>query len=105
MDTVAPAGYSLILDAESLDEETASDTGFWIIDSEAFAYYSFTITSDGGDGSVTGSGQTTLIDYHVADVDVSSLPDGLLTISVKLIDEAGNESDAVTTTIELNQSE
>ncbi len=104
LDKTAPAGYTIAPYDDAIDADTATDTGFWIIDAEPFTGYSFIITSDGGEGSVTGYGTTTLSDYPVNDIDVSSLPDGLLTISVTLTDAAGNVGGAATATATLDQS-
>ncbi len=104
LDKTAPAGYTITPYDDQLDADTATDTGFWIIDAEPFTAYSFTITSDGGDGLVSDLGTTTLYNYPVNDIDVSSLPDGLLTISVTLTDAAGNAGTAATATATLDQS-
>ncbi len=104
LDKTAPAGYTIAPYDDVVDADTATDTGFWIIDAEPFTTYVYTITSDGGEGSVTGYGTTTLSDYPVNDIDVSSLPDGLLTISVTLMDAAGNVGVAATATATLDQS-
>jgi len=103
LDKTAPAGYTIAA-YDAIDADTAADTGFLIIDAEPFTTYAYTITSDGGDGSVTGSGMVTLFEYFVSGIDVSSLPDGLLTISVTLTDDAGNVGAAATDTATLDQS-
>ena len=46
--------------------------------------YNYTITSDGGSGTVTGSDKITAADQHITGINVSTLPDGTLTVSVTL---------------------
>ena len=104
LDTTAPVGYTVTPDDDPIDADTATDTGFMIVDAEPFTAYSFTITSSGGGGSVNGTGTTTLDNYHVKDIDVSSLSDGLLTIIVTLADDAGNIGAEATATATLDQS-
>ena len=60
------------------------------------ATYNYTVTSDGGSGSVQGSGTVLSSTQQVTGINVSSLPDGTLTYSVTLTDAAGNVGSATT---------
>ena len=104
LDTVAPTGYYVTPDDATVDSDSATDIGFYIYNALPGATYSYTITSDGGDGSVTNTGTVTLESYHVHGIDVSTLPDGLLTITLTLTDEAGNEGTEETATFTLDTS-
>ncbi len=104
LDKTAPSGYSVAPFTDVIDSTTADSTGFWILSGEPFTTYSFTITSDGGGDPVSGSDTVLLENYHVGDIDVSSLSDGLLTISVHLTDDAGNVGSTVETTVTLDRS-
>ena len=66
--------------------------------------YSYTVTSSGGSGSVTGSGTVLSSTQQVTGIDVSSLPDGTLTYSVTLTDAAGNVGSAATATATLDKT-
>ncbi len=62
--------------------------------------YNYTITSATNDGatSVTGSGSLTSATQDITGIDVSALPDGILTYSVTLTDASGNTGPAATAT-------
>jgi len=68
---------------------------------EVGATYKYTVTSTGG-GSVTGSGTIETADQQIGDIDVSELGDGMLILSVTLIDLSGNSGDIVTDTVSKN---
>ncbi len=59
----------------------------------------YSITSSGGGTGVTGTGTINTTGDSLSGLNVSSLPDGTLTISLTLTDEHGNVSSAVTDTI------
>lgn len=59
----------------------------------------YTISSSGGGTPVTGSGTINATGDSISGLNVISLPDGTLTISLTLTDEHGNVSTAVTDTI------
>jgi hypothetical protein len=67
--------------------ETA--TAFDIVNAPIGATFNYTITSDGGGGSVTGSGSIAASPQSVTGVNVSSLPAGLLTLSVTVTNGTG----------------
>ncbi len=59
----------------------------------------YSISSSGGGTAVTGSGTVNATGDSISGLNVTSLPDGTLTISLTLTDEHGNVSTAVTDTI------
>jgi hypothetical protein len=67
--------------------ETA--TAFNILNAPIGGTYNYTITSDGGGGSVTGSGSIAANPESVTGVNVSSLPAGTLTLSVTVTNGTG----------------
>jgi len=103
LDKTAPTGYSVVPDHQALDDISVFNTGFYIHDAEPFTTYSYVISSDGGEGSVTGTGIVTLQSYHVKNINLSSLPDGLLTVLLTLTDDAGNEGPEVSATFTLDR--
>ena len=102
LDQTPPANYSIVLDETAINASQATSTGFTLTEDELGTTYTYTVTSDGGDGSVTGSGTVSTADQHVTGIDVSSLPDGTLTYSVTLTDAAGNVGSPVTATATLD---
>ncbi|WP_339334737.1 Ig-like domain-containing protein, partial [uncultured Maricaulis sp.] len=108
LDNQVPTGHSVTFDASLYGPATASSASFTIDDPEIYSTYSYTITSSGGAGSVTGSGTVPLpnagdpSELQVTGVDISSLPSGTVTVSVVLTDDSSNAAPAVTNTATLD---
>ena len=108
LDNQVPTGHSVTFDAGLYGPATASSVSFTIDDPEIYSTYSYTITSSGGAGSVTGSGTVPLpnagdpSELQVTGVDISSLPSGTVTVSVVLTDDSSNAAPAVTNTATLD---
>jgi cyclophilin family peptidyl-prolyl cis-trans isomerase len=96
LDKTTSADYTILPDADPINATTASATGFTLTGAEVGATYAYTVTSDGGDGSVTGNGTISSASQSVTGIDVSSLSDGILTFSVTVTDTAGNVGDPAT---------
>ncbi|MDQ2103881.1 calcium-binding protein, partial [Azospirillum sp. C340-1] len=90
IDTTAPTA-TVLFDDDSIDAVEQSSSAFTISGSEAGAAFTWTIASSGG-GRVSGSGVTTSGTTRVGGLDLSSLGDGTLTLSLGLTDPAGNAS-------------
>ena len=99
MDTGIPAGYTVTFDQAEVNGANESSISFTYASAEADGTYSYTITSDGGAGSVNNTGATTSAGATVSTIDVSALPDGELTLSFTFTDSAGNEGTAATATV------
>lgn len=97
-DATAPSGYSVSINQSEIDETNHTQLRFTFAAAEVGATFAYTITSDGGGTPIAGGGTVTAIDQQVV-VNVSSLPDGLLTLSVVLTDAAGNAGAAATDTV------
>jgi large repetitive protein len=104
LDRVAPSGYSITADQQTLDNSTASSAGFTFTNAEVSAAYSYTVTSSGGGGTVTGNGTISSSSQQVMGINVAMLPNGTLTFSVTLTDAAGNIGSAATVTETLTQT-
>ena len=106
LDRVAPAAFTITPTDSVINSSTATSTGFTVTGGEEFTIYNYTITSDGDGGatSVTGSGNLLLSTQTISGINVSSLPDGTLTFSVTLTDDAGNVSPAATATATLDKT-
>jgi large repetitive protein len=104
LDRVAPSGYSITTDQQTLDNTTAALASFTFSDAELYAKYTYTVTSSGGQGSVTGNGTISSTTQQVTGINVAMLPNGTLTFSVTLTDAAGNIGSAATSTETLNQT-
>ena len=96
LDKTAPTGYTVAFDALLYNNTNESSASFTFAGAEVGTTYDYTITSDGGAGTVTGSGTVSGAGATVSGIDVSGLPDGNLTLSVTLTDNAGNAGSAAT---------
>ncbi|EPN8460490.1 Ig-like domain-containing protein [Vibrio cidicii] len=96
VDTQTPSGHSVAFGDTlySNAEKTAASFGF--SNAEVGASYSYTISSNNGGSSVTGTGTVTSASETVSGIDLSNLNDGTLTLSVIVTDSAGNSASAVT---------
>ncbi|GGF68919.1 Calx-beta domain-containing protein [Mameliella alba] len=98
-DVTAPTGYTVAFDQDPVNIANQAAVSFSFAAAEVGADYAYTITSDGGAGSVTGSGTIVSATDTITGIDVSSLPDGALTLTVVLTDAATNVGpDATDTT-------
>jgi hypothetical protein len=98
-DAAAPSGYSVNIDQASIDNTNKTAMSFTFSGAEVGAAYSYTVSSSGGAGSVTGSGIVGGVAYQITGIDITSLADGTLTLSVTLTDGAGNAGTAATDTV------
>src|SRR5690606_11905218 len=96
IDATAPDGHSVSFDDDAINAAKAASIGFSFSGAEAGATYSYLITSSGGGTPVTGTGTLTTATDPISGIDVSGLSDGTLTLSVTVMDVAGNSASAVT---------
>ncbi|MGA2031650.1 MAG: peptidylprolyl isomerase [Thermoguttaceae bacterium] len=104
LDQTAPTGYGITANDNPITASTAASTGFTFGNAEVGDSFSYDISSSGGGTAVAGGGTVTTADQKVTGINVSSLPNGILTYSVTLTDKAGNVGAAATTTATLNQT-
>ena len=90
LDQSAPSGYGVNIDQVLIDNTNASSVSFTFSGAEPGAAYSYTFISSGGAGAVSGSGNIATTTDQITAIDLSSLRDGLITLSVLLTDPAGN---------------
>ncbi|MEP4164354.1 DUF4347 domain-containing protein, partial [Maricaulis sp.] len=98
-DALAPAGYSASFDQAAVNAGNADGVSFTFAGAEVGTDYDYTITSSHGGGSVTGSGTIATATDQIGGIDVLSLVDGTLTLSVTLTDSGGNTGVAATDTV------
>ena len=95
LETVAPSGYSISGVPSVIGAVAAQSFSFTINSpaSENGDTYSYTITSENAGFSgtpITGSGTITSTAQTIAPVDITSLPNGPLSITMSVTDQAGN---------------
>ncbi|MBS7526930.1 S-layer homology domain-containing protein [Fusibacter paucivorans] len=98
-DTTAPSGYSVAIDPTAINIGNQNTLSFTFASAEVGTQYTYTITSDGGAGTVTNTGMIATATDQLTSIDVSALPDGILTLSVTLTDASGNVGSEATDTI------
>ncbi|HOI18385.1 MAG TPA: hypothetical protein PLX15_00795 [Candidatus Woesearchaeota archaeon] len=98
VDTLAPSGYSVAFVQDYVNSLNEDNITISFSDSEVGADYDYAITSNGGAGELTGSG-TIIGALQSISVDVSTLADGELTVTLVLTDGLGNIGSEVTNTI------
>lgn len=90
--------YTTAFTTSAVTNANAGAVGFTIAKAPNGAIFDYTITSSGGEGSVSGSGIISGASHSVSNVDVSNLPSGTLTLSVTVSTAAGGTGAAKTTT-------
>ncbi|MDC7221398.1 MAG: Ig-like domain-containing protein [Spirochaetales bacterium] len=104
-DTVVPTTPSVTIydDSVYITSSNNDSFSFEVEDGEAGLTYNYTISTDGGDTSISDSGEFGDDGaFTVEDLDISSLSDGTLTVSVYQTDDVGNVSYTGTATATLN---
>lgn len=101
LDKTAPLGYAIAATDTTVNAAKATSFGFAFTKAEVGATYAYTIKSSGGTATLTGTGAITSATQSVTGIDVSSLTDGTLTISVTVTDAAGNVGAVATATATL----
>jgi hypothetical protein len=94
-----PSGYSVAYGADTLTNVNKANLSFIITSPKVNRTYNYSITSSGGGSPLTGSGTLTISPFTIGSLDVSGLPDGLLTLSLTLTDSLGGIGLAATDTI------
>jgi len=91
--------YTAAFTTSPITESNANAVSFAIAKAPVGASFSYSITSSGGAGSVTGSGTISAGPHTVSGVDVSALPTGTLTLSVTVSTAAGGTGAAKTAAV------
>ncbi|NVK82999.1 MAG: putative Ig domain-containing protein, partial [Cytophagia bacterium] len=103
-DNVAPSGFSVSFDDQSIGGNEVSSSTFTFSGAEVGAVYNYSITSAGGGTTVTGSGTIATAADQISIPDLSGLNDGLLTLSATLTDGSSNVSESQRSTTNLDKT-
>jgi surface protein len=98
-DSTPPAGYTVTITPTAVNSGNQTAFGFTLSGAEVGASYSYTLSSSGGGSPLTGTGTVTSANQSFSGIDVSSLPDGTLTLSLTLTDAATNTGTPATATV------
>lgn len=99
IDGFAPSGYSVAIDQVLINEDNETAFSYVLSGAEIGTTYQYQITSSGGGSAVVGNGAVSTATQNSPTINVSSLAQGLLTLSVTLTDFAGNIGTAATDTV------
>lgn len=99
LDTTNPSGYTVAFTTDPVNLSNYTAGAFQFSAAEVGANFNYSITSSGGGTAVTGSGSITSATQTVSGVNLTSLNDGTLTVSVTLIDPASNVGAPSTDTV------
>jgi hypothetical protein len=99
-DATAPSGYSASINQSLIDNSNETALSFTFASAETGASYSYSIDdTNGGTSAITGSGTISTSTDTISGIDVSSLDDDTLTLTVYLTDTAGNQGSNSTDTV------
>lgn len=96
--SAVPTGYTVAFTADTVTNVNKTALAFTLTSPTLNRTYNYSITSSGGGTPVTGTGVNTVSPQTVSGIDVTSLPDGILTLSLTLGTGAAQGA-AVTDTI------
>lgn len=98
INAVPPAGYTVSIEQEYINSENQNRISFSLSNAEIGTKYQYTISD--GTNSIQGDLRSPLTesDILIEDLDVSSLNDGLITLSLTLTDNIGNVGTPATST-------
>ncbi|MDQ1284546.1 MAG: large repetitive protein [Patescibacteria group bacterium] len=98
-DTGIPAGYSVSFDQDTINAGSEDEVSFTFAAAEVGTTYNYSINdTNGATAAITGTGTIATATDQIADIDVSSLDDDTLTLTVYLTDSAGNQGNNATDT-------
>ncbi|MFZ7091512.1 Ig-like domain-containing protein [Primorskyibacter sp. 2E233] len=97
-DTVAPTGYSAVIDQDPVNLSNVTAVSFSFAGAEVGATYNVSLSSSGSAIAATQSGIVPIAAGQLTGFDLTPLSDGTLTLSLALTDAAGNAGVAVTDT-------
>ncbi len=99
IDGLAPTGYSVVINQSLINELNENALSFSFSGAELATTFRYQISSSGGGSPITGSGTVTATSQNITAINVTSLAQGLLTLSFSLTDPAGNVGNSVSATV------
>lgn len=95
VDTSAPSGHSVAITQNPVNSSNKDAISFTFTAGEVASLYAYNLSSSGGGTPITGNGNLATATDTIDNIDVSSLEDGTLNLSLILTDIAGNSASAV----------
>jgi len=99
VDTQAPSGHSVVIDQALINRDNEAALSFTVSGLESAGSFTYQISD--GTNSVSGSSSVAIdaVSEQVTGIDVNSLAEGTLTLSVVISDEAGNTATSISATV------
>ena len=100
-DDIQPAGYTVIINNDPINSANQNNVSFTFSNAPTFLTsfdYTFTSDGDGNVASVSGSGAVLTQNRTVSNINLSGLPDGLVTLTVTISNILGTEGAPTTDT-------
>ncbi|MEZ4810462.1 MAG: gliding motility-associated C-terminal domain-containing protein [Allomuricauda sp.] len=100
-DDVQPSGYTVTINNDPINSANQNNVSFSFAGAPTFLTsfdYTFTSAGDGNVATVTGSGLVLTANRTVSNIDLSGLPDGLITLRVIVSNVLGTEGPETTDT-------
>ena len=99
-DETLPSGYSVSIDQSYINDSNKDALSFTFIGAEVGTTYNYSIDDGNEDTSaITNTGTIATAIDQITGIDVSTLSDGILTLTVNLIDSVNNQGLDVTDTV------
>lgn len=95
-DKLAPKDYAVTFEHPQINAETSSGISFAMAGAEVGAAYAYTIISENGGATIEGRGVVESPDQQFSNINLSSLPDGEVKLSLVLTDASGNTGETAT---------
>jgi len=91
-----PSGYTVSFSDRTVTNANKANFGFSLNYNKSGKTYNYSISSSGGGAPITGTGSTTGVLQNFTGINLTSLPDGKLTLSVTINDSIGGVGIAAT---------
>ncbi len=95
VDNSSPSGYSVSIDQAVINASNTSAISYTFANAEIGATFNYTLSSNTGGTPVNGTGTITSIDQQIININTSGLSDGVVSLSVTLVDTNGNTGNTV----------
>ncbi|QMU30467.1 LamG-like jellyroll fold domain-containing protein [Adhaeribacter radiodurans] len=98
-DATKPTGYAVSFEQPQIDVTNQGNITLKITGAEIGTTYFYTITGENSGTPVTGTGLVEQAQFDITALNLTELPNGPVTVSLYLVDAAGNQGETITNQI------